>query len=257
MTIDVFDSVGFHPIIKHWFEHRFAYPSPAQERGWPPIAADQHTLVLAPTGSGKTLAAFLWSIDKLFRRSLGSESHLFSENRTGIHTLYISPLKALNNDIHRNLTVPLEEIQRLAHVSSIEAPPIRVAVRTGDTPSHVRQSMLRKPPHILITTPESFYLLLGTERGREMFRELRYIIVDEIHAYNNNKRGVHLSLSLERLVPLVAGEPVRIGLSATQKPLDRIAAFLGGQTYDAVKRIYVARPVQIIDCGQKKILISR
>ena len=252
MALNVFDSVGFHPIIKHWFAHRFAYPSPAQERGWPPIAADQHTLILAPTGSGKTLAAFLWSIDQLFRRSLNSESHLFSENRTGVHTLYISPLKALNNDIHRNLTVPLEGIQRLARTNSIEVPPIRVAVRTGDTPSHVRRSMLRKPPHILITTPESLYLLLGTERSREMFRELRYIIVDEIHAYSNDKRGVHLSLSLERLAPLVVSEPIRIGLSATQKPLDRIAAFLGGQTYGTAKCIYVPRPVQIIDCGQRK-----
>ena len=202
MALNVFDSVGFHPIIKHWFAQRFAYPSPAQERGWPSIANEQHTLILAPTGSGKTLAAFLWSIDQLFRRSLNSESHLFSENLTGIHTLYISPLKALNNDIHRNLTVPLEEIQRLARTNRIEVPPIRVAVRTGDTPSHVRQSMLRKPPHILITTPESLYLLLGTERSRELFRELRYIIVDEIHAFSNDKRGVHLSLSLERMVPL-------------------------------------------------------
>jgi ATP-dependent Lhr-like helicase len=252
MALDVFDSVGFHPIIKHWFAERFKNPSPAQERGWPSIAAEQHTLILAPTGSGKTLAAFLWSIDQLYRRSLASEPHLFSDNLTGIHTLYISPLKALNNDIHRNLTVPLEEIQRLSRTSSIDVSPIRVAVRTGDTPSHARQSMLRNPPHILITTPESLYLLLGTERGRELFRELKYIIVDEIHAISNNKRGVHLSLSLERMVSLIRNEPIRIGLSATQKPLDRIAAFLGGQTYDVAKSMWAPRPVQIIDCGQRK-----
>ena len=248
MSYNVLDSVGFHPLIKRWFKQRFANPSPPQQHGWPSIAAEKHTLILAPTGSGKTLAAFLWSIDQLLRQSLSSESHQFSENRSGIHTLYISPLKALNNDIHRNLKTPLKEIHLLAGTNDTEVPQISVAVRTGDTPPHVRQSMLCHPPHILITTPESLYLLLTTERGRELFRELRYVIVDEIHAISNNKRGVHLSLSLERMMTLCRNEPIRIGLSATQKPLDRIAAFLGGQTYDIAKSICSMLPLQIIDC---------
>ena len=252
MSEDVLDSVGFHPVVKRWFKQRFAYPSPPQQRGWPSIAAAKHTLILAPTGSGKTLAAFLWSIDQLFRQSLSVEPNQFSENSPGIHTLYISPLKALNNDIHRNLRAPLKEIHLLARANDIEVPQISVALRTGDTPPYVRQSMLRHPPHILITTPESLYLLLGTERGRELFRELKYVIVDEIHAISNNKRGVHLSLSLERMMALCRNEPVRIGLSATQKPLDRIAAFLSGQNYDHVNGICVPRPIQIIDCGQRK-----
>jgi ATP-dependent Lhr-like helicase len=254
MVQNVLDSVGFHPIIKRWFDQRFANPSPPQQLGWPSIANAEHTLILAPTGSGKTLAAFLWSIDQLLRQALSLPSHQFSKNPTGIHTLYISPLKALNNDIHRNLTAPLEEIHLLARSKSSEVPQpqIRVAVRTGDTPPHLRQSMLRQPPHILITTPESLYLLLSSERGRNLFRELQYVIIDEIHAISSNKRGVHLSLSLERLMPLCQNEPIRIGLSATQKPLDRIAAFLGGQNYDNVKNTGTPRPVQIIDCGQRK-----
>ncbi len=252
MPPNVFDSVGFHPLIKRWFKQRFANPSPPQQLGWPSIAHAEHTLILAPTGSGKTLAAFLWSIDQLLRQALSLQPRQFSENRAGIHTLYISPLKALNNDIHRNLTAPLEEIHLLARAEHTEITPIRVAVRTGDTPAHARQSMLRQPPHILITTPESLYLLLSSERGRDLFRELQYVIIDEIHAISSNKRGVHLSLSLERLMPLCRSEPIRIGLSATQKPLDRIAAYLGGQTCDNAKSICTPRPVQIIDCGQRK-----
>ena len=252
MARNVFDSVGFHPTIKRWFKQRFANPSPPQQLGWPSIADAQHTLILAPTGSGKTLAAFLWSIDQLLRRALGSQSRQFSKNPAGIHTLYISPLKALNNDIHRNLTAPLKEIHLLARSENTEVPQIRVAVRSGDTPAHARQSMLRKPPHILITTPESLYLLLSTERGRDLFQELQYVIVDEIHAISSSKRGVHLSLSLERLMPLCRSEPIRIGLSATQKPLDRIAAYLGGQTHDPASSSGSPRPVQIIDCGQRK-----
>ena len=197
-----FNSLGFHPIIEHWFKNRFAAPSPPQKSGWPSIAAGNHTLILAPTGSGKTLAAFLWSIDQLFRKSLKMDTREFDQNPSGVHTLYISPLKALNNDIHQNLKAPLKEIGREARQSDIQAAPIRLAVRTGDTPSHVRRSMLHRPPHILITTPESFYLLLTSERGRDLFQALQYIIVDEIHALCNNKRGVYLSLSLERMAPL-------------------------------------------------------
>jgi len=256
MAPSVLDSVGFHPIVKQWFLHQFTNPSPPQQLGWPAIANAEHTLILAPTGSGKTLAAFLWSIDQLLRRSLSLPSDQFSQNPDGIHTLYVSPLKALNNDIHRNLTAPLEQIHQLAasKPTATLLPRIRVAVRTGDTPPHARQSMLRRPPHILITTPESLYLLLNTERGRELFRKLEYVIVDEIHAISSNKRGVHLGLSMERLMPLCRNEPIRIGLSATQKPLDRIAAYLGGQKYDHAQDFVVPRPVQIIDCGRRKAI---
>ncbi|UCD82177.1 MAG: DEAD/DEAH box helicase, partial [Desulfobacterales bacterium] len=252
MAPNVLDSVGFHPIIKRWFKNRFVSPSPPQQAGWPSIAGGNHTLILAPTGSGKTLAAFLWCIDELFRKSLKPATHRDKTDFVGIHTLYISPLKALNNDIYHNLKAPLKEIRRLAAGGNIEWPPITVAVRTGDTPSHVRRSMMRLPPHILITTPESLYLLLSSERGREIFHDLKYVIVDEIHAVCGNKRGVHLSLSLERLITLCRREPIRIGLSATQKPLDRIAAFLGGQNVIGSKNNAVPRPVQIIDCGQRK-----
>jgi ATP-dependent Lhr-like helicase len=245
-------SVGFHPIIRSWFKDRFTFPSPPQQAGWPSIAAGNHTLILAPTGSGKTLAAFLWCIDELLRQTLQAGSQQDEAGSGCIHTLYISPLKALNNDIYHNLKTPLKEIRRLAAGGNLELPHIRVAVRTGDTPSHVRRSMLRLPPHILITTPESLYLLLGTGRGRELFRDLKYVIVDEIHAISGNKRGVHLSLSLERLMTLCRTEPVRIGLSATQKPLDRIAAFLGGQHFNGLKTKAAPRPVRIIDCGQRQ-----
>ena len=254
MARDIFTKVGFHFITRQWFKTRFAAPSPPQEHGWPSISEGKHTLILAPTGSGKTLAAFLWSIDQLLRRSLQTESKGFSENITGIHTLYISPLKALNNDIHRNLQAPLREIRRQAEQNGIISAPIRVAVRTGDTPPHVRRSMLRKPPHILITTPESFFLLLTSERGRELFRHLSYVIIDEIHAISDNKRGTHLSLSLERLMPLCENEPIRIGLSATQKPLPRMAAFLGGQRFPSANKRPAPRAVSIVNCGQRKQL---
>ncbi len=243
--------VPFHPAIAQWFEKNFAHPSPPQEKGWPVIAAGEHTLILAPTGSGKTLAAFLWCLDDLFRAGLQTSEKEFSRNREGVHTLYISPLKALNNDIHRNLQEPLAGIRATAHELGVQSPPLHVAVRTGDTPANVRQSMLRKPPHILITTPESLFLLLTSKHGREIFRNLRYLIVDEIHAVSNNKRGVHLSLSLERLMALCEREPVRIGLSATQRPLERIAAFLAGQKHVANEE-FKARPVTIVDCGQRK-----
>lgn len=239
-------NIPFHPIITNWFSREFHNPSPPQEQGWPEIAKGNHTLIFAPTGSGKTLAAFLWCIDDLFRTGIITDNDLFEQNPFGVHTLYVSPLKALNNDIQRNLEFPLEGIKKLAKKSAIEPPPIRSLVRTGDTPSHVRQSMVKKPPHILITTPESLYLLLTSERGREIFRRLKYLIIDEIHAVSNNKRGVHLSLSVEWMMNLCQTEPVRIGLSATQKPLRRIAAYLGGQVNSKPRR------VSIIDCGLKK-----
>ena len=252
MPTDVFKQVEFHPLIEKWFNGRFPSASPPQQHGWPSIADSKHTLILAPTGSGKTLAAFLWSIDQLFRQSLKPDNREFDENVSGIHTLYISPLKALNNDIHQNLKIPLKEIHQLALSNDINPPQITLALRTGDTPSRVRQSMLRKPPHILITTPESLYLLLTSKRGRELFQTLQYVIVDEIHAVCNNKRGVHLSLSLERMTVLCHKEPIRIGLSATQNPLKRIAAYLGGQHYHTSKNIYAPREVNIINCGQRR-----
>ncbi len=244
----VFDSLPFHQVLRSWFSATFETVSPPQEQGWPSISTGNHTLILAPTGSGKTLAAFLWSIDELFR--LGLDDPNFDKNPRGIHTLYVSPLKALNNDIERNLNAPIKEISNIAAELGYSAPQIRTMVRTGDTPPKLRQSMLKRPPHILITTPESLYLVLNSDKGRQIFSHLRYLILDEIHSITTNKRGVHLSLSLERLMPLCRQEPVRIGLSATQKPLDRIASYLGGQKeYNSE---FKPRPVAIIDCGQRK-----
>ena len=243
---------NFHPVISSWFHKQYKYMSPAQENGWPTIAAGKHTLIFAPTGSGKTLAAFLWCINDLFCSGLKKKEKDFIQNLSGVHTLYISPLKALNNDIERNLRCPLNGISKMASKMGLQPPNIRVLVRTGDTPSPVRQSMVKMPPHILITTPESFHLLLTSHKGRNILTNVRYIIADEIHSLCGNKRGVHLSLSLERLSALSNTDPIRIGLSATQKPLDRIAAFLGGQKYFPEENTFAMRSVEIIDCGQNK-----
>jgi ATP-dependent helicase Lhr and Lhr-like helicase len=240
----------FDPIINQWFGSMFKSPSPPQLLGWPKIAQGENTLIFAPTGSGKTLAAFLWCINDLFQ-NLKSESEI---KNSQIHTLYISPLKALNNDIERNLRNPIKGIWDLAKSKNIKVAYPKVSVRTGDTPPHVRQNMVKQPPHILITTPESLYLLITSQRGRQIFKNLKYLIVDEIHALSNNKRGVHLSLTLERLETLVEKSPVRIGLSATQRPLDRIAAYLGGLEFSEENNKYLLRPVTIINCGQKKEL---
>jgi ATP-dependent Lhr-like helicase len=212
----------FHPIIAKWFSRRFREPTEPQRLGWPAIATGHDTLIAAPTGSGKTLAAFLSCIDQLFRDGLADK--LPDETRV----LYISPLKALSNDIQRNLQQPLEEIQERATQEGLIAPVIRVQVRTGDTPSSERNAMVRKPPHIIVTTPESFYLLLTAEKSRKMLKTVETVIVDEIHAVARDKRGSHLSLSLERLEALCEKRPVRIGLSATQRPMDEIARFLVG-----------------------------
>lgn len=257
MTLSIFKNLGFHPVTEQWFSRTFKAPSPPQLSGWPEIAAGRNTLILAPTGSGKTLAAFLWCIDELFRLGLKTDADDFARNISGVHTLYISPLKALNNDIHYNLQLPLRGITGVAEEMGIAPPHIRAAVRTGDTPPALRQSMVKKPPHILITTPESLYLLLTSDSGRRIFRNLRYLIIDEIHAVCGNKRGVHLSLSIERLMALTEREPIRIGLSATQKPLSRIAAFLGGLGYDPAMEQHTPRPVAIIDAGQQKAMNVR
>lgn len=211
-----------HPIVAEWFTKKFGTPTEPQEQGWPHILAGKTTLISAPTGSGKTLAAFLACIDRLVRKALDGQLR----DRTEV--LYISPLKALGNDIQKNLEVPLGEILQMAGERGLLMPPIRTAVRTGDTLMHERRAMLKCPPHILVTTPESLYILLTAESSRAILRDVETVIVDEIHAVADDKRGAHLTLSLERLEALTHRPPVRIGLSATQKPIEEVAHFLAG-----------------------------
>src|SRR6266700_273620 len=192
-----FDTL-FHPAVATWFARSFAAPTPAQAQAWPAIHAGRHVLVAAPTGSGKTLAAFLAAIDRLVRQGL--EGRLADETQV----VYVSPLKALSNDIHRNLEAPLAGIREALRERGLPDVEIRTWVRTGDTPPGERERMRRRPPHILVTTPESLYVLLGSESGRKMLATTRTIIVDEIHALAGNKRGSHLALSLERLEALAA-----------------------------------------------------
>src|SRR5258708_7236404 len=241
-----------NPIVQEWFVRKFGTPTEPQEQGWPHILAGRTTLISAPTGSGKTLAAFLICIDTLVRKALTGQL----SDRTEI--LYVSPLKALGNDIQKNLEGPLAEITALAGEKGLLMPQIRTAVRTGDTLMYERQKMLKRPPHILVTTPESLYILLTAQRSRGILADVKTVIVDEIHAVADDKRGAHLALSLERLDILVtqaqpraavphdpllsqtqarapvvhdslvgnAQPPVRIGLSATQKPIKTVAHFL-------------------------------
>jgi ATP-dependent Lhr-like helicase len=211
-----------HPLVRDWFVGRFGTPTEPQAQGWPSILAGRTTLISAPTGSGKTLAAFLACIDALVRQAVDGTL----ADRTEV--VYVSPLKALSNDIQKNLDAPLAEIAALARERGVSMAEIRTAVRTGDTLMPARQAMLRRPPHILVTTPESLYILLTADRSRAILRDVRTVIVDEIHAMADDKRGSHLTLSLERLEHL-AGRPLtRIGLSATQKPIDLVAHFLAG-----------------------------
>src|SRR5215472_9128153 len=211
-----------HPLVRDWFVGRFGTPTEPQQQGWPHILAGKTTLISAPTGSGKTLAAFLICIDRLVRKALSGD--LF--DRTEV--LYVSPLKALSNDIQKNLEIPLGEIFQLAGQRGFLMPEIRTAVRTGDTLAHERRAMLMRPPHILVTTPESLYILLTAARSREVLRTVESVIVDEIHALADDKRGAHLALSLERLDHLTGKRLPRIGLSATQKPIELVAHFLTG-----------------------------
>jgi ATP-dependent Lhr-like helicase len=211
-----------HPLVAEWFTAKFGTPTEPQEQGWPHILAGRTTLISAPTGSGKTLAAFLACIDRLVRKALAGDLH----DRTEV--LYISPLKALGNDIQKNLEVPLGEILRMAGERGLLMPQIRTAVRTGDTLMQERRAMLKCPPHILVTTPESLYILLTAEKSRAILRDIETVIVDEIHAVADDKRGSHLTLSLERLEALTHRPPVRIGLSATQKPIEEVGRFLAG-----------------------------
>src|SRR5436305_13353529 len=216
----------FSERTRAWFEGAFEAPTPAQEQAWPAIATGEHVLLSAPTGSGKTLAAFLWALDRLATEPLPE-----GERRTRL--VYVSPLKALSYDIERNLRAPLRGIG--ADVS--------VAIRTGDTPQRERAAMRRHPPDILITTPESLYLIL-TSQAREMLTGVEWVIVDEIHAAAQSKRGAHLALTLERLSELAEGDPQRIGLSATQNPLEEIGRFLVGPR----------RTCRIVDAGAQKPL---
>jgi len=233
----------FLPPVREWFRTQLGEPTPVQRQGWPVIASGKNTLLLAPTGSGKTLAAFLACLDGLWRQS---------PIPRGVQILYISPLKALNNDIYRNLQIPLIGVTALAEQMGTLLPKIDIAVRTGDTPTVERQRLLRHPPHVLITTPESLHLLL-TSKARDTLRGVTHCIIDEIHALCPNKRGVFLALLMERLQHLNSNPITRIGLSATQRPLEEVARYLGGFSYDADGQ-WRERPVTIVDAGLRKNL---
>src|SRR6266566_5200938 len=209
------------PLVR-FHDGSFAAPTPAQAQAWPAFQARRHVLIAAPTGSGKTLAAFLAAIDGLVRQ--GVEGRL--EDATQI--VYVSPLKALSNDVRRNLEAPLAGIREALRARGFPEVEIRTWVRTGDTAPGERERMRRNPPHIVVTTPESLYILLGSESGRKMLATTRTVIVDEIHAVAPNKRGSHLAISLERLAALCGDRLLRIGLSATQKPIEAVARFLVG-----------------------------
>jgi ATP-dependent helicase Lhr and Lhr-like helicase len=244
MTMSTLDSdasalAWAHPLVRDWFAGRFGDATEPQALGWPSIRAGRATLISAPTGSGKTLAAFLFCIDRLVRKALAGAL----EDRTEV--VYVSPLKALGNDIHRNLEAPLGEIQTLARTRGLEMPAIRAAVRTGDTLAHERRAMLAHPPHILVTTPESLYILLTAERSRETLRGVETVIVDEIHAVADDKRGAHLSLSLERLDALARRPPQRIGLSATQRPIELVGSFLAGAGRPAPAIVQIGHQRQV------------
>ncbi|HXS51475.1 MAG TPA: DEAD/DEAH box helicase [Usitatibacter sp.] len=227
----------FHPVLRRWWEGRFGEPTAAQAEGWQAIRRGEHTLIAAPTGSGKTLAAFLTAIDQLFREA-NDNGGLPDE----VRVVYVSPLKALSADIHKNLAEPRREIRALAESMGHHGARITAAVRSGDTPQNERAAMLRTPPHILVTTPESLYLLLTAERSRNMLRTARVVIMDEIHAVLQSRRGAHLALTLERLDHACGRKLQRIGLSATQKPIDEVARFL------------TREPCAIVDRGHKRAM---
>jgi ATP-dependent Lhr-like helicase len=222
------DRPTFLPFVERWFTSAFSEPTRPQREGWEAIAAARDTLIVAPTGSGKTLAAFLWALDHLHRLAL--DGRLYDR----VYVVYVSPLRALNNDIEKNLRAPLAGIRAAASEDGIELPEVRVAVRTGDTLAAARQAMTRRPPHVLITTPESLYILLTSRRFRPALADVRFVIVDEIHALMGSKRGTHLAVTLERLQSLVETEsgtrPQRIGCSATVRPVEDALAFLTGAT---------------------------
>ncbi len=235
---------GFHPAVRSWFETRFGTATPPQVEGWPAIRDGEHTLIAAPTGSGKTLAAFLCAIDDLVRQGLNDGLP------DGVQVLYVSPLKALSNDVEQNLQMPLEGIRGRLEAMGFGDVAIRTAVRTGDTPAHQRTKMVKSPPHIFVTTPESLYILLTSEGGRRMLANVKTVIVDEIHAVVSTKRGSHLSLSLERLEHLVGRPIVRVGLSATQHPIEDVARFLVGARTDDDGSV----PCRIVDVGHRRAM---
>ncbi|HZR01637.1 MAG TPA: DEAD/DEAH box helicase, partial [Burkholderiales bacterium] len=239
--MDVLDR--FHPAVGRWFRRTYAAPTPPQVDAWPLIQSGRHVLIAAPTGSGKTLAAFLAAIDALIR--LGVRAQLRDETRV----VYVSPLKALSNDIHKNLEEPLAGIREDLVALGYTDVEIRTLVRTGDTPQADRSRMRRRPPHILVTTPESLYILLTSDSGREMLSSTRTVIVDEIHALAPNKRGAHLALSLERLEQLAGTRLTRVGLSATQRPIEQVASFLIGAADRPARTLLdsVGPPVDLFD----------
>jgi ATP-dependent Lhr-like helicase len=238
-----------HPLVRAWFERRFGAPTEAQAQGWPAIASGQHTLIAAPTGSGKTLAAFLTALNGLVEQALSPEGLA-----DGTQVVYVSPLKALANDIQRNLIEPLAEIRALAEEAGKALPEIRVAVRTGDTPPAERARMIKHPAHVLITTPESLFILLTSERGRVPLASVRTLIMDELHALAPNKRGSHVSLTIERLCRLAEQPVTRIGLSATQKPIEEIARFLSGSSPSKGEEVRAFPPVTIVDTGHRRAM---
>ena len=237
-------SSRFHPLVETWFAERIGAPTAVQNAAWPLIAAGEHLLVSAPTGSGKTLTAFLWALDQLLTGAWQGER---------LRVLYISPLKALNNDIRKNLLQPLAELEESFAAAGEDSSAVRVGVRSGDTPERERRAMLRHPPEILITTPESLNLLLTSPRGRRLFSSLKAVILDEIHAVAANKRGVHLMTAVERLVPL-AGEFQRLALSATVRPRERMARFVGGYRRESsrIDAGYIARRVEVVESEEAK-----
>lgn len=243
---------SFHPVVQEWFTTKLGVPTDVQRASWPAIHSGQHALISAPTGSGKTLAAFLTCIDHLLRQAIGGELE------DGIQVVYVSPLRALSHDIHKNLELPLAEISELALSAGFLGPRIRVEVRTGDTPPAQRQQQLKHPPHILVTTPESLFLLVTAKRSRELLTGVHTVIVDEIHALAPNKRGAHLALSLERLDAVTSRRLVRIGLSATQRPLETVAQFLLGESAHRAKAqhpsLFDSSHCHIVDIGHRRQL---
>jgi ATP-dependent helicase Lhr and Lhr-like helicase len=239
-------NTSFHPAVAEWFARNFAAPTAAQAKAWPAIQAGEHVLIAAPTGSGKTLAAFLAAIDGLVRQGVAGEL------RDETQIVYVSPLKALSNDIKKNLEAPLAGISEELRARGLPEIEIRSWVRTGDTPQGERASARRRPPHIVVTTPESLYILLGSESGRSMLETTRTVIVDEIHAVAPNKRGAHLALSLERLASLCGDNLLRIGLSATQKPIETVAQFLVGVRTDGPGMEGRAPACRIVDTGHRR-----
>jgi len=239
---------SFSDATRNWFNSSFAEPTAAQAQGWPAIAAGEHALICAPTGSGKTLAAFLWCIDRLMAQPPPQDP------QQRLRVLYVSPLKALVHDVNRNLRAPLAGIGMAARKLGQAEREVTVAMRTGDTPAEERRVFGKRPPDILVTTPESLYLLL-TSQAREALRGVEWVIIDEIHALAGTKRGAHLALSLERLEALTVRPPQRIGLSATQRPLSIVAGYLGGRAVPADETTAgTPRPVRIVDAGIRKPL---